>query len=303
MAQYYTYYEDALAAAKPGQKVDFTSGKGYYVTGTPSPTGPQLVSEHGHGQGGGSTVTPVSTQPQPAATPSPPTPAPAPATPAATQPTPAAAQPVSDAASSGGYGTTYYTYAADVPLQPGQTLGFTSGNGYYAAGTPTSPTPAPAPAPATPAATQPTPAAGQPVSDAASSGGYGTTYYTYAADVPLQPGQTLGFTSGKGYYAAGTPTLTPTTPATPADNPPPSNTQPAQSATAASPAAATTLSVVIPLHQQVTVSTVTTPYGLVTTTAGLSDPSWEIGLAPNGNLELAKNNKTPPAPQTTHLPT
>ncbi len=32
------------------------------------------------------------------------------------------------------------------------------------------------------------------------------TYYTYAKDVSLLPGQTLGFTTGKGYYAAGTPT-------------------------------------------------------------------------------------------------
>jgi hypothetical protein len=34
------------------------------------------------------------------------------------------------------------------------------------------------------------------------------TYYTYKTDVPLLPGQTLGFESGKGYYAAGTPTPT-----------------------------------------------------------------------------------------------
>ncbi len=35
-----------------------------------------------------------------------------------------------------------------------------------------------------------------------------TDYYTLKGEVPLQPGQTLGFTSGKGYYAAGTPTPT-----------------------------------------------------------------------------------------------
>jgi hypothetical protein len=33
-----------------------------------------------------------------------------------------------------------------------------------------------------------------------------TNYYTYRDDVPLLPGQTLGFTRGRGYYAHGTPT-------------------------------------------------------------------------------------------------
>ena len=33
-------------------------------------------------------------------------------------------------------------------------------------------------------------------------------YYTTTAEVPLEPGQTLAFTTGKGYYAAGTPTPT-----------------------------------------------------------------------------------------------
>jgi hypothetical protein len=41
----------------------------------------------------------------------------------------------------------------------------------------------------------------QPISDAASGGGYGTRYYTYKAQVPLKPGQTIGFTPGRGYYA------------------------------------------------------------------------------------------------------
>lgn len=54
--KYYTYKKDALAAALPGQKVNFKKGKGYYVTGTPTPTGvvvtpPQgmLVVEDGKG--------------------------------------------------------------------------------------------------------------------------------------------------------------------------------------------------------------------------------------------------------------
>jgi Phage tail lysozyme len=33
-----------------------------------------------------------------------------------------------------------------------------------------------------------------------------TQYYTYKVEVPLLPGQTLGYTPGKGYYAKGTPT-------------------------------------------------------------------------------------------------
>lgn len=190
MADYYTYKDKVLLL--PGQTLGFTPGKGYYAKGSPTPA--------------------------PAPTPAP---TPAPVQPAAVQPTPSTA-------SGGGDGTTYFTYKADVPLQSGQTLGFTSGRGYYAAGTPT---PAPAPTPAQPVAVQPvsaatgsaagtpTPtappaqqAAVQPVASAASSGG-GTTYYTYKADVPLKAGQTLGFTTGKGYYAAGTPTSAPARPA------------------------------------------------------------------------------------------
>jgi hypothetical protein len=49
------------------------------------------------------------------------------------------------------------------------------------------------------------------ISDAASSDGYGTTYYTYSYEVPLKPGQTLGFALGRGYYAKGTPSAQPST--------------------------------------------------------------------------------------------
>jgi hypothetical protein len=219
---------------------------------------------------------------------------------------------------------TYYTYKDEVPLLPGQTLGFTAGKGYYAAGTPTptqatrettgyqetyvspaaapaptptytsptasrtaaqtydypeadvsaaaAPSPAPAPAqpaqtpaqlaqtqpvPATPsqapttaaastaaaASTQPTPATGaqaasktaalaasvdkpvatparaQPIraslinqrveqtiaypSDSASSDADAVNYYTYRDEVPLEPGQTIRFKPGQGYYAVG----------------------------------------------------------------------------------------------------
>lgn len=48
---------------------------------------------------------------------------------------------------------------------------------------------------------QQTTPAPQQASDAALSGGYGTTYYTYKADVVLRPGQKVGFTPGRGYYA------------------------------------------------------------------------------------------------------
>jgi hypothetical protein len=167
---------------------------------------------------------------------------------------------------------TYYTYKDNVPLKPGQTLGFTPGRGYYAAGTPT-PTKAPPtsavevqsdaasgggyakrattqpkaatttpkaaatpkapagrspvkPAPATSALKPPTTSSTPPgkpshrptvttlkpattalasafPSDAASSDGYGTRYYTYRWQVKLQPGQTLAFARGRGYYASG----------------------------------------------------------------------------------------------------
>lgn len=38
-------------------------------------------------------------------------------------------------------------------------------------------------------------------SDAASSGGYGTRYYTFRKDVPLERGQQVAFARGRGYYA------------------------------------------------------------------------------------------------------
>lgn len=110
---------------------------------------------------------------------------------------------------------TYYTYKDQVPLLPGQTLGFSSGHGYYAAGSPAPPTPSrPASSQsianssassggAALTATQPVAAAtSQPPARAGSSGSSaGTTYYTYRADVPLQPGQVVDFTAGRGYYA------------------------------------------------------------------------------------------------------
>jgi hypothetical protein len=39
------------------------------------------------------------------------------------------------------------------------------------------------------------------------------TYYTYKYEVALKPGQTLGYTPGRGYYAKGTPTPAPAPPA------------------------------------------------------------------------------------------
>lgn len=83
-------------------------------------------------------------------------------------------------------GITHYTYKDDVPLKVGQTLGFTPGKGYYAVGTPT-------------AAKAAIPLA----SHSAPGVGGGITYVTRRDDVLLKPGQTVGFTPGKGYYARG----------------------------------------------------------------------------------------------------
>lgn len=63
-----------------------------------------------------------------------------------------------------------------------------------------------------------------------------TTYYTYKSQVPLLPGQTLAFETGKGYYAAGTPTPNQATRNTTAA--PPSTSQPVGSSRPASSAPA-----------------------------------------------------------------
>ncbi len=133
--------------------------------------------------------------------------------------------------------TNYYTYKSQVSLKPGQTLGYTPGKGYYAKGTPTPASKGGAGQSASasssggstqqPASSDDSPGkatgdtsesvasatqivakhAIQPVAAAADFRPKTsvTDYYTWAYEVPLLPGQALGFTPGKGYYAKGTP--------------------------------------------------------------------------------------------------
>jgi hypothetical protein len=131
--RYYTYRDDV--PLRPGQVLDFTAGKGYYA---------RTVPING--------VTPTTTQSTP------------------TAPSPNAAKPVRPGPADAD--VRYHTHRDDVPVGPGQTLGFTTGRGYYARNGNTKPPAAP---------TQ--------------------RYYTFKDDVPLEPGQVLGFTRGKGYYA------------------------------------------------------------------------------------------------------
>jgi hypothetical protein len=164
MPEYYTYKKDADAAARPGQTVKFTAGKGYYISGTA--TAPKQVSDAA--SAGGYTSTPTKTTT---------------ATPAAKQPTAAVVPPTqtSDAASGGGYGPTPLPKQPTAPtLAPGTTT--------------STPVDRPSPTSSAPAPSE--------QSDAASSGGYGSRYYTYKAQAQaaLRPGQKMGFTRGRGYY-------------------------------------------------------------------------------------------------------
>lgn len=80
----------------------------------------------------------------------------------------------------------YYTRRDEAPLRPGETLGFIAGRGYFAR----QPTGRP-----TAHARQAAPKYGLPQA--------APTYHTHRSDVPLLPGQTLGYERGKGYYAKG----------------------------------------------------------------------------------------------------
>lgn len=127
--------------------------------------------------------------------------------------------------------TTYYTSMNRVKLKPGQTFGFTPGKGYYGyypAGKPTPPKPPAKPPPKTaakPTATRPVAAktptappskpahrsaapAAQKKSAAKPETSPSTAYYSKRSEVHLQHGQTLAYTAGKGYYAAGRPNPT-----------------------------------------------------------------------------------------------
>ncbi len=138
---------------------------------------------------------------------------------------------------------TFYKKKDDVKLQPGQTLGYTAGKGYFAAGRPTAPKPpasatAGAKSPATPTATRPRPAKTptepprpataptttserrpplaeneafnrrSPSADHAQTtprlmSSESAPHYAKPRDVPILPGQSLGFAEGRGFYAAG----------------------------------------------------------------------------------------------------
>jgi len=144
--------------------------------------------------------------------------------------------------------TTFYAKKDEVKLKPGQTLGFTAGRGYYAAGAPALPKPPPSLAAkaasdkssVAPTATRPvaakTPASPQanklaapraavtdpPPDDTTGRGntpltpsrpsppkvGESTPLYTRPGDVPLQPGQSVASTAANRYYAAGRPNPT-----------------------------------------------------------------------------------------------
>jgi hypothetical protein len=132
---------------------------------------------------------------------------------------------------------TYYKNQNEVKLKLGQTLGYTAGKGYYAAGKPTSPKSSPAPArtssEAVPTATRPkaanTPTAPPTLRSAAADAdarsrddaqaghsaasrtpklSESTDHYTRPRDVPLKPGQVVALTHEHGYYAAGRPNPT-----------------------------------------------------------------------------------------------
>ncbi len=140
---------------------------------------------------------------------------------------------------------TYYKKKDEVKLKPGQTLGYTAGKGYYAAGTPTPPKPPPAAvkpsSKAAPTTTRPKAAhtptappshasppyispraseddhlttddarrsdarAGRSAPSSTPKPSATTAHYEHPGDVPLKPGQSLALEAERGYYAAGRP--------------------------------------------------------------------------------------------------
>lgn len=244
MPEYYTY--KSQVPLKPGQTLGFTPGRGYYAKGTPTPTkpapapAPAAISD---AASGGGYATPAARQPV-AAAPQPVSDAASGggyATPAARQPVRAAPQPVSDAASGGGYATTAVRQPVRAAPQPVSDAASGGGDARpadappkdgpprAAAGKPRT-TPATNGAPSPPQ--RPDVSSGRPdgesraqspatISDAASGGGYGTRYYTYERDVPLMPGQRVGFVRGRGYFAyyLDSPKPKPVSPMTPTPSP------------------------------------------------------------------------------------
>ena len=224
MPNYYTYKDQV--PLEPGQTLGFTSGKGYYAAGTPTPT--QATKE--------TTAAPPSVE-RPLATPAQMQPVAANAAQVARQTTaapPSVEQPVATpvAANSAqvtknttGYPNRVQPVAAAAQTQPA------SANASQVARETTAAAPTVDRLVATPTEVQPVPANVSQVvretiaysSDTALIGGYGVTYYTFRTQVALKPGETIGFTRGKGYYAIpGTATihsLQPTKPGTPIPHP------------------------------------------------------------------------------------
>lgn len=93
--KYYTLYATALGDTQPGQTVDFTTGKGYYIVGTPTPTTQANDGDPAWMDAGGNPAAPLAPATAPAyPTQSPDTgtdgsgPAPTPSAPAAAAPPP-----------------------------------------------------------------------------------------------------------------------------------------------------------------------------------------------------------------------
>jgi hypothetical protein len=145
---------------KPGQTLGYTSGKGYYAAGTPTPPKPPPSSTPPNATSNESRASPTATRPVAAKTPTTPpgladgrsapprTPEPVSSMDEATRrsgpPTPS--KPVPPPI---GQSVPFYTRPREVPLKPGQTIAFAAGGGYYAAGRPNPTKASTKPAPST----------------------------------------------------------------------------------------------------------------------------------------------------------
>jgi lysozyme len=223
---YYTYKDQVPLL--PGQTLGFTAGKGYYAAGTPTPS--QATRE--------TTASPPSVE-QPVAIPAAVQPVPVNAAQVARQTTaspqtieqpvatPIPVQPAPANAAQVAKETTAAPATVERPVVSPASLQPVAANAAQVARQTTA-----APAtiePPAPVVLQPIPAnvsqiANQTTAyrgDISSTDGYGITYYTYRDDVPLGPGEVVGFKRGRGYYAVepahglpnGTPTSTQPIPA------------------------------------------------------------------------------------------
>ena len=213
--RYYTYKEQVPLASN--QVLDFRAGFGYYartVTAPPPssqpPSGPSAQPQPAPQTPGDAAFVPTPRLQQPATTEAART---KPASPAK-QPTPTAKQPVATKPATPpvvARKIKYYTYADDVPLEPGETLAFTAGKGYYAKNAtdrvalhPAQPRNSAAPPSErkdSPKRREADDTPTRPAHQTDLRSKPDTTYYTFKRDVPLKHGQAIGFTPGKGYYA------------------------------------------------------------------------------------------------------